>query len=89
MLYRSEGPSVRSLDVAGADTPNRSRYQNADCFLRLNAQGLPVAIHYVRGQGESGASVPRRYRVVKPNGVVALSYSALIAWMNEVAHPVN
>ncbi|MCS3827555.1 hypothetical protein GGP85_003025 [Salinibacter ruber] len=89
MLYQSPGPPVRSLDVAGTNTLNRRRYTDPNCLLRLNRQGRPVAIRPVKGVGQPGSFACRRYQVIRPNGIVALSRSALIAWMKEDARLVN
>jgi hypothetical protein len=89
MLYRSEGPSVLSVDIASTPTPNQKRYHDSNCLLRLNGQGRPVAIRPISTLGRSGSFARRRYQVVKPNGIAWLSQSALSAWMAEVAHPVN
>ncbi|MCS4195134.1 hypothetical protein GGP50_003375 [Salinibacter ruber] len=43
----------------------------------------------MKGIGQPGSFACRRFQVIKPNGIVALSYSALIAWMKEDARPVN
>jgi hypothetical protein len=69
--------------------PNHGRYQESNCLLRLNGQGRPVAIRPVRGIGQPGSCACRRYQVIKPNGIVALSYSAFITWRKETARPVN
>lgn len=89
MLYQSPGPPVRSLDIGSTPTPNHRRYHDPNCLLRLNRQGRPVAVRPVKGIGQPGSFACRRFQVIKPNGIVALSYSALIAWMKEVARPVN
>jgi hypothetical protein len=89
MLYRSEGPPVLSVDIASTTTPNRRRYQNPNCLLRLNGQGRPVAIRRVFSIGQPGSFARRRYQVIKPNGIVALSHSVLRTWMERRAHPVN
>ena len=89
MLYQSPGPPVRSIEIASTPTPNKGRYQDSNCLLRLNGQGRPVAIRPVHSVGQPGSFASRRFQVIKPNGIVALSYSALIAWMKEEVHPVN
>jgi hypothetical protein len=89
MNYDPDASPVRSLGVASTPTPNGRRYHDPNCLLRLNRQGRPVAIRPVKGVGQPGSFASRRFQVIKPNGIVALSRSALIAWMKEDARPVN
>lgn len=88
-MYNPIAPPSRSLDVAGTETVNAGRYRDANCRLRLNGQGLPVAIRRVGAIGQPGSFASQRYQVVKPNTVVSLSRSSLSAWEEERAHPVN
>jgi len=89
MNYNPDASPVRSLDVASTLTSNLGRYQNQNCLLRLNGQGRAVAIRPVRGVGQPGSFACRRFQVIKPNGIVVLSQSALRAWMRDVARLVN
>jgi hypothetical protein len=89
VLYRSEGPTVLSVDIASTITPNHGRYHDPNCLFHLNGQGRPVAIRPLPGWGQPGSFAQRRYQVVKPDEIVVLSNSALGAWMEGVSYPVN
>ena len=89
MLYRTKDAPVRtSLDLASAETANAGRYQDANCRLRLNGQGLPVAIRRVVSLGQPGSFARQRYQAITPRTVVGLSHSSLKAW-EQRSHPVN
>ena len=89
MLYTSDAPPVRQLDVSGTPTVNAGRYTDANCRMRLNGQGLPVAIRRVVSLGQPGSFAHHRYQVIRPNRVVALSGNALRSWERHTAHMVN
>lgn len=89
MQYTSDAPSVRSLDVAGTDTVNAGRYRDANARLRLNRQGLPLAIRRVVSLGKPGSFAQQRHQVVKPDRIVALSGSSFRAWDRAFGQPVN
>lgn len=82
-------PSSRSLDVAGTPTANHGRYQEANCRLRLNRKGQPVAIRRVVALQQPGSPAVSRYQAVTPRGVVSLSHSSLKAWEQNRSRPVN
>ena len=88
-MYNCSAPTSRSLDVAGTDTANVSRYDDPDARLRLNAKGQPVAIRRVVSLGRPGSFATQRYQAIKPDEVVGLSRSSLKAWEEKRAHPVN
>lgn len=72
MMTNSENTnSVRSLDVAGTKTPNRGRYQRGrtNAIVRLNPDGLPVALRRIMALGQPGAFATSRYQLVTPQGV--------------------
>ncbi|PQJ26753.1 hypothetical protein BSZ35_19080 [Salinibacter sp. 10B] len=89
MLYTSDIPPVRSLDVEGTPTVNASRYEDANCRLRLNSKGQPLAIRRVVSLGQPGSFATNRHQVVMPSGIVALSGSAFRAWDRAIGRPVN
>jgi hypothetical protein len=70
-------------------TVNGHRYQSPNARLRLNGQGLPVAIRRVVALQQPGSPAVSRYQVVKPNGVVGLSHASLSSWEEKRSHPVN
>lgn len=86
MQYSVDAPPVRSLDVAGTETVNTGAYASPNCRLRLNGQGLPIAIRRSVSIGKPGSFATQRYQVVAPRKVVSLSHSSLKTWD---AHPVN
>ena len=89
MLYRTKDAPVRtSLNVDGTDTANAGTYQDANCHLRLNRKGQPVAIRRVVALQQPGSPAVRRYQAVIPRGIVSLSHSSLKAW-EQRSHPVN
>jgi hypothetical protein len=88
MSNPSLSPS-RSLDVAGTETVNAATYDDANCRLRLNRKGQPVAIRRVVALQQPGSPAVSRYQAVTPRGIVSLSHSSLKAWESERSHPVN
>lgn len=68
MQYTSDAPPVRSLDVEGTPTVNAGRYEDANCRLRLNSKGQPLAIRRVVSLGQPGSFATDRHQVVMPSG---------------------
>lgn len=90
MLYRIKSAPVRtSLDIAGTEMPNAGTYQDANCHLRLNRKGQPIAIRRALAFQQPGSLAVSRYQAVTPCGTVSLSQSSLKAWAEKRAHPVN
>jgi hypothetical protein len=89
MLYTSDAPPVRQLDVSGTPTANAGRYERPNCRLYLNGQGLPIAIRRVVSLGKPGSFAQHRYQAIAPNGIVALSPSSVSAWVEKRGRPVN
>lgn len=88
-MYNPSASPSRSLDVDGTPTANHSRYQDANCRLRLNRKGQPVAIRRVVSIGQPGSFASQRYQVVTPRRIVSLSHSALRSWESQYGRPVN
>jgi hypothetical protein len=84
-----DAPSTRSLDVEGTPTVNASQYEDANCRLRLNSKGQPLAIRRVVSLGQPGSFATQRHQVVMPSGIVALSGSSFRAWDRVHGRPVN
>lgn len=82
-------PSTRSLDVEGTPTVNASRYEDANCRLRLNSKGQPLAIRRVVALGKPGSFATQRHQVVMPSGIIALSGTKMRAWDRKYGRPVN
>ena len=88
-MNNSQNAPSRSLDVAGTETVNAGTYDDPNARLRLNGQGLPVALRRVVSLGQAGSFAQTRYQAVTPARVVSLSHSSLSAWMDSRSHPVN
>ena len=89
MKYSVDAPPVRSLDVVETDTENADHYDEPNSRLRLNRQGLPVAIRRVVSIGQPGSFASQRYQVITPRKVVGLSRASLRSWEDRQSHPVN
>jgi hypothetical protein len=90
MEYTTDAPPVRSLDVAGTQTANAAAYnrRNTNARVRLNPDGLPVAIRRVVALSAPGSFATSRYQVVTPRGVSSVS-SERARRMVEHTAPLN
>lgn len=88
-MSNSNVPSTRSLDIEGTPTVNAGRYEDANCRLRLNSKGQPLAIRPVVAYGQPGSFATKRHQVVMPSGITALSGSSFRAWDRRYGRPVN
>jgi len=70
-------------------TVNAGTYDQPNARLRLNGQGLPIALRRVVALQQPGSAAVSRYQAVTPRGVVSLSHSSLSAWEETRSHPVN
>jgi hypothetical protein len=90
MEYTTDAPAVRSLDVAGTPTTNAPAYsrRNTNARVRLNPDGLPVAIRRVVALSAPGSFATSRYQVVTPQGVTDVPASRARRMVEHTA-PLN
>lgn len=80
MIYTSDAPPVRSLDVEDTPTVNAGRYRRPNAQVYINPDGLPVAFRRVRVLKPGTFAGARRLQIVTPRRVASLSRTVFEAY---------
>jgi hypothetical protein len=88
-MYNCSTPTSRSLDVAGTETANASRYSQPNARVRLAAtNGLPIAFRRIVVMN-AGSFATQKWQAVTAKGITDLSSEQAQRLVGEATIPLN
>jgi hypothetical protein len=88
MLYTSDAPPVRSIDVEGTPTVNARRYRRPNAQVLLSPQGRPIALRRVRVLKPGTFAGASRLQLITPRKTRSVGRKVFDAWRAR-CHPLN